>query len=146
MTHKLSLNSLVLDFKRDNEGKGVQGSQALTALVAFTLAYSVRLPDNGAYGSTEAAQAFLVPIMKNIVSDVNELYCVDLGTVLDLTSALYCNRYDNVWGGKRALDAFSPKAVIDEAYGVDCYPTVQLWAERFFETVGFYISETTQKA
>lgn len=145
MTHKLSINSLVLDFKRDNEGKGVQGTQALTALVAFTLAYGVPAPDNGKYGSSEAMQQFLVPVMKNLASTVNELYNIDLGTVGDLTAAMYCNRYDNIWGGRRALEAFSPKQILDETYGSECYPTVLLWVERFVDAVSFYIAETKQQ-
>lgn len=81
MTHKVSLNSLVLDFKRTNEGKGVQAQRALTGLVAFALAYNTDMPDNGPFGSNEVSQLKLRPLMKNVVSDVNELYCVDLGSI-----------------------------------------------------------------
>ncbi|AMR59697.1 hypothetical protein SEGD1_048 [Enterobacteria phage SEGD1] len=102
MTHKVSLNNLVLDFKRTNEGKGVHAQRALTGLVAFSLAYNAVLADNGQYGAAEAAGTFLRPVMRNIVSDVNELYCVDLGVIEDMTVGLYCNRYCNVYGGAKA--------------------------------------------
>lgn len=141
MTHKLSLNSLVLDFKRATEGKGVESTRALTAIVAFSLAYTAPLPENGPYGSQEALGTCLRPIMASIISDVNELYCVDLGTIDDLTIALYCNRYDAAHGGRRALESFSVKQVIDEAFGMDVWATVQLWCERFIDAVRFYISE-----
>ena len=144
MTQKIAINSLVLDFKRDNEGKGVQGTQALTALVAFSLAYTVPCPDNGKFGSSEAVQAFLTPVLKNMASTVNELYNIDIGTVVDLTTSMYCNRYDNIWGGRRALEAFSSKQILDETYGLECYPTVLLWVDRFVDAVAFYINQELQ--
>lgn len=144
MTHKLSLNSLVLDFKRDNEGKGVQGSRALTGIVAFSLAYTAPLPDNGPTGSSEAVTTLLRPLMTDVVSGVNELYCVDLGTIQDLTTALYCNRYDSAWGGRRALESFSVKQVFDESLGDDVWQTVLMWTDRFRDAVQFYLSETKE--
>ncbi|ANZ50487.1 hypothetical protein STRATTON_62 [Erwinia phage vB_EamM_Stratton] len=142
MTHKVSLNSLVLDFKRTNEGKGVQAQRALTGLVAFALAYAADLPNNGQMGASEVVGLKLRPIMRNIVSDVNELYCVDLGTIEDLTVGLYCNRYNQVWGGRFALDSFSVKEIFHDAVGEDVWDTVGLWIGRFAEAVNFYIAET----
>ncbi|MCU6405705.1 hypothetical protein KW817_22280 [Enterobacter quasiroggenkampii] len=145
MTHKVSLNSLVLDFKRANEGKGVQAQRALTGLVAFSLAYNADMPDNGPFGSNEVSQIKLRPLMKNVVSDVNELYCVDLGTIEDLTVALFCNRYDSAWGGRRAIENFSVREIFNEALGDDVWNTINLWLERFVDAVKFYMDETRGK-
>lgn len=142
MTHKVSLNSLVLDFKRTNEGKGVQAQRALTGLVAFALAYAADVPNNGKMGAAEVVNLKLRPIMRNIISDVNELYCVDLGTIEDLTVGLFCNRYTQIWGGRFALESFSVKEIFHEALGDDVWETVGLWIERFAEAVDFYIAET----
>jgi len=141
MTHKLSLNSLVLDYKRATEGKGVESTRALTAIVAFSLAYSVPLPDNGPYGSSEAISVCLRPVMNSLVSDVNELYCIDLGAIDDLTIAMYCNRYDAAHGGRRALEAYSVKQMVDESFGEDVWSTTLLWCERFMDATHFYLSE-----
>ncbi|ENA4344810.1 hypothetical protein ABGO80_000655 [Salmonella enterica subsp. enterica serovar Braenderup] len=141
MTHKVSLNNLVLDFKRINEGKGVHAQRALTGLVAFSLAYNAVLADNGQYGAAEAAGTFLRPVMRNIVSDVNELYCVDLGVIEDMTVGLYCNRYCNVYGGAKALESFSVREIFNQALGEDIWETVGLWISRFMEVVGFYMAE-----
>lgn len=141
MTHKVSLNNLVLDFKRTNEGKGIHAQRALTGLVAFALAFNANLPDNGVRGANEASQLFLRPIMRNIVSDVNELYCIDLGVIEDMTVGLYVNRYSNVYGGARAMQSFSVREIFDQALGEDVWETVGLWIERFMETFGFYMAE-----
>ncbi|QVW55159.1 hypothetical protein pEaSNUABM29_00115 [Erwinia phage pEa_SNUABM_29] len=141
MTHKVSLNNLVLDFKRTNEGKGVEAQRALTGLVAYALAFNAVLPDNGIRGGAEAASTFLRPIMRSIVSDVNELYCVDLGVVEDMTVGLYVNRYCNVFGGERAMQSFSVREIFDQALGADVWETVGLWIGRFMETFGFYMAE-----
>ncbi|ANZ48624.1 hypothetical protein BIZ83_gp229 [Erwinia phage vB_EamM_ChrisDB] len=142
MTHKLSLNSLVLDYKRAVEGKGVEGTRALTAIVAFALAYNAPLPDNGPYGSGDAVNGCLKPIINNLVSDVNELYCIDMGSVDDMITVMYCNRYDAAHGGRRALEAYSVKQIVDETLGGDIWPTVMLWCDRFVDCVRFYLSET----
>lgn len=144
MTHKLSLNSLVLDYKRASEGKGVEGTRALTAIVAFALAYNAPLPDNGAYGSGEALNNCLKPLITNLVSDVNELYCIDLGSIDDLITVMYCNRYDAAHGGRRALEAYSVKQIVDETLGNDVWPTVLLWCDRFVDCARFYINETKE--
>lgn len=146
MTHKVSLNSLVLDFKRTNEGKGVVATRALTTLVAFSLAYSSPLPDNGRTGGLEACTKFVRPLLTNVVSDVNELMSIDLGSIQDLSFAMYCNRYDNVWGGYRALEGFSVKDIVKEGIGEDIWETVMLWADRFVEAITFYLRETKGQA
>ncbi|QVW28560.1 putative DNA polymerase family B [Erwinia phage pEa_SNUABM_8] len=142
MTHKLSLNSLVLDYKRAVEGKGVEGPRALTAIVAFALAYNAPLPDNGPYGSGDAVNGCLKPIINSLVSDVNELYCIDTGSIIDMITVMYCNRYDAAHGGRRALEAYSVKQIVDETLGGDIWPTVMLWCDRFVDCVRFYLSET----
>lgn len=79
--------------------------------------------------------------MRNIVSDVNELYCVDLGVIEDMTVGLYCNRYCNVYGGAKALESFSVREIFNQALGEDIWETVGLWISRFMEVVGFYMAE-----
>ena len=103
------------------------------------------MPDNGPLGANEVAQLKLRPLMKNVVSDVNELYCVDLGSIEDLTVGLFCNRYDSAWGGRRAIENFSVREIFNEALGDDVWDTVNLWLERFMETVKFYMDETRGK-
>jgi hypothetical protein len=141
MTHKVSLGALVYDFKRNNEGQGVQATRALTALVAFSIAFSTPVPDAGVSGSVEASNAMLRPVMADVISDVNELMMVDLGSIQDLTLGLYLNRYDAAWGKYRALEAFTVKQILCDAVGEDIWPTVTLWAERFLEAIGFYLAE-----
>lgn len=146
MTHKVSLGGLVYDFKRANEGQGVQATRALTALVAFSIAFSTPVPDNGINGSLEAANQLLRPLMAPVISDVNEIMQVDLGSIQDLTSGLYLNRYDAAWGRYKALEAFTVKQVLDDAVGEDVWATVTLWAERFLEAIGFYLLELKGQA
>ncbi|QXO09484.1 hypothetical protein pEaSNUABM11_00060 [Erwinia phage pEa_SNUABM_11] len=146
MTHKVSLGSLVYDFKRTNEGQGVQATRALTALVAFSVAFATPIPDNGVTGSVEASNAMLRPLMTAVISDVNELMMVDLGSIQDLTIGLYLNRYDAAWGKYRALEAFTVKQILCEAVGEDIWGTVSLWAERFLEAIGFYLQELKGQA
>lgn len=141
MTHKVSLGSLVYDFKRTNEGQGVQATQALTGLVAFSIAFATPVPDNGANGSAEAANALLRPLMASVISDVNELMMVDLGSIQDLTLGLYLNRYESAWGRYKALEAFTVQQILNEAVGEAAWATITLWAERFLEAIGFYLQE-----
>lgn len=139
--NKVSLNSLVLDFKRTNEGKGVAANSALTGLVAFCVAYASPLPNNGVLGSTAASNAVMRPVLKEVVSTVNELYCVNLGVIEDLCVALYCNRYDAAHGGRRALESFSVREILAEAVGADNWESITLWIERFMNVIENYIRE-----
>jgi len=146
MTHKVSLNSLVIDYKRSAEGKGVLANNALTCLVAFSLAYSAKLPDNGRNGAAEASSTLLRPILNTVISDVNELMMVDLGQIIAMTEAFYVNRYEHAWGQYRALESFRPRQIVEDVYGDSCWETITLWAGRFLEAVDFYVREVKGEA
>lgn len=137
----MSLASLVLQYKRDNEGKGVAANQILTGLVAFSIAYNSPLPNNGVNGSMDAANQLVRPALRNIGSDVNELYSINLGIIEDLTIGLYGNRYDSCWGGARAMECFSVQDILKEAVGEESLATMRLWLPRFFDTIKFYLNE-----
>lgn len=145
MTHKLTIGGLVLDFKRVNEGKGIAANRALTSLVALSLAYTAPLPNMGATGSLEALNKTLKPYMAALVSDVNEIMHLELGSIEDLASTLYVNRYDQVWCPRAALEAGSLKQIM-ECLGDDIFPTVQLWTDRFYTAVESYQQEVKEKA
>ncbi|MGL5397265.1 MAG: hypothetical protein ACRDBQ_18610 [Shewanella sp.] len=141
MSHKISLASLVLQFKRDNEGKGVHANQILTGLVAYSIAFNSPLPNNGECGSLDAANQLVRPVLRKIASDVNELYAINIGTIEDLTVGLYCNRYDSCYGGARGLECFSVQDILKEAIGEESLASLRIWLSRFYDTIKFYLNE-----
>lgn len=145
MTHKLTIGGLVLDFKRNNEGKGVLANRSLTALVAMSLAYSAPLPNMGSTGALEAMNKTLNPYMRSLISDVNEIMHLEVGSIESLAQTLYVNRYDQVWCPRAALESASIKQIM-ECLGDDVAPIVQMWTDRFMTAVEIYQQEVKEKA
>ncbi|ANZ50239.1 hypothetical protein PHOBOS_49 [Erwinia phage vB_EamM_Phobos] len=144
MTHKITIANLVLDFKRKNEGKGVTATRALSTLMAICLAFNAPLPNVGKTGAQEAARQVLRPYLTKITSDVNELMHIDYCTVDSLTVAIYCNRYEQAWNPRGAIDAFSIQQIVAEGIGDDIWETVRLWLDRFMSAVEFYQMEAKE--
>lgn len=144
MSHKVTIGSLVLDFKRTNEGKGIVASRALSALVAISLAYNAPLPNNGKTGAIQAMSQVLNPYMRNLISDVNEIMHLNVGGIEEIAQALYVNRYDQVWCARAALESCSLKQILNEL-GEDIIETVSLWTDRFMSAVEAYQEEVKEK-
>lgn len=144
MSHKVTIGTLVLDFKRTNEGKGIVAGRALSALVALTLAYNAPLPNNGKTGAIQAMSQVLNPYMRNLISDVNEIMHLDVGAIEEVAQALYVNRYDQVWCPRGALESCSLKQIM-AALGDDITETVALWTDRFMSAVEAYQEEVKEK-
>ena len=145
MTHKVTMGALIYDFKRKNEGKGVQATQALTTLVAITLAYNAPLPNNGPTGGQEAARTTLRPYITDIASRINEIMHIDFTSIDSLSIALYCNRYEQAWNPRGAIDAFSIQQIVHEGIGSAIWETVKLWLDRFMDAISFYQLEQREE-
>lgn len=141
MTHRVTLNNLVLDYKRATEGKGCESNTTLGALIGVSVATVVPLPNMGPYGSAQAVSELLTPAIRVIGSDATELmpFCTNLCE--SVAAAMYVNRYDTCWGGARALESFSHRQIIEEAFGVEIWQTLSLWAPRFIEACRDYYHE-----
>lgn len=144
MSHKISLSSLVLEFKRATDGEGAAANNKLGVLVAFSLAYCAPLPNNGKFGSLHAYNTIMQKHITAIISDVNELMHVDIGSIQDVGAALYENRYGQVYGDEIALETYSVSQIIEGAFGESVVDTVKLWAPRFLAAVKHYIEENAQ--
>lgn len=141
MSHHVTLNSLVLSYKRSTEGQGVASRQALAALIGFSAAVAVPLPDLGIEGSDRARVELMVPFFREVASDATELLPFDTPLAEDLANGIYANRYDCAWGRHRTLETFSTKQILVDTFGEDIWQTVSLWSERFVAAMGFYYQE-----
>lgn len=141
MSHKVSLSSLVLDFKRKTSGEGAAANNKLCVLVAYALAYVAPLPNNGVTGSLQAYRITMQRHVNAVISDVNELMHVDLRALEATASALYENRYAQVYSDEIALNTLSVSEIIKEAFGESVLDTLRLWAPQFIQTIRLYVQE-----
>lgn len=141
MSHHVTLGSLVLSYKRATEGQGVASRQALAALIGFSAAVAVPMPDLGIAGADRARLELMVPFFREVASDATELLPFDTPLAEDLANGIYANRYDTAWGRHRTLETFSTAHIIIDTFGEDVWQTVTLWAERFVTAMNLYYHE-----
>lgn len=145
MSHHVTLNSLVIQYKRSTEGQGEAARQALAALMGYSVATVAYLPDLGKDGSARARTEMLTPMLRIIASDATEIMPFETPMAEDVANGIYCNRYDVAWGGHRNLETFSNKHILIDTFGEQVFLTVTLWAERFLEAVAHYYREELAK-
>ena len=141
MSHHVTLNSLVLSYKRSTEGQGSIAAPALAALLGYSIATIAPLPDLGVDGAGRARMELLVPGLRIIASDATEIMPFETPMAEDIATAIYLNRYDIAWGGHRSLESFTVKQMIVETFGGTVWQTVQFWAGRFLEATRHYYRE-----
>lgn len=146
MSHHITLNSLVLDFKRANEGSNIAAGTLMTILAPITAAYVAPLPNGASYEGeatyNETARGFVI----SILSDCSELLAYDTNHAMGIARATYINRYNVAYSGELALDALSLSDIVKQVAG-DVVDTsaVALWYNRFYNVFKAYYAEYVNK-
>lgn len=141
MSHHVTLQSLVLEYKRATEGKGINSSSTMAAIIGTAVGIITPLPDLGPHGESRAKNELLVPAINLIGSDATELLPFDTSRAFDVAVGIYVNRYHNAWGRERCLESFSIREIITGVFGDEAWSTLVLWMPRFVEAVLAYYRE-----
>lgn len=146
MAHHITLNSLILDFKRANEGSNIAASALLTILAPAVAAYVAPLPHGAAYEGEATYNAAAKKFIVSLLSDCSELLMYDTNHAMEIARTAYVNRYNVAFSGEMALEAVSLSDIIKVVAGdVVEISNLTIWYNRFYDVFKKYYTEMIEK-